>query len=67
MLSYVTQVLQNVLQIFHKQCSLDYILSNLEFSSIWVGNALTAHSVKNMIITLWVWRLQLPKFHSVIC
>lgn len=64
MLSYVTQ---NVLRIFHKQCSLDSILSNLEFSSIWIGNALTAHSVKNIIITLWVWRLQLPKFHSVIC
>lgn len=66
-LSYVIHVLQNVLQIFQKQYSLDYILSNLESCSIWVGNALTAHSVKNMIITLWVWRLQLPKFHSVIC
>lgn len=66
-LSYVIQVLQNILQIFHKQYSLDYIPSNLESSTIWVGNALTAHSVKNMIITLWIWRLQLPKFHSVIC
>lgn len=42
-LSYIIQVLQDVLQIFHKQYSLDYILSNLESSSIWVGNALTAH------------------------